>query len=92
MHLLGAADGVKVIGNVKFPVNEGGLCVKGWSAATTLDHPERLRMPLIRDDTGCLVPSTWEAAMTRIANRVRDVQRRYGPDAVAVFGGGSLTN
>ena len=92
IHLLRLADGVKVIGNVKFPVNEGGLCVKGWSAATTLDHPERLRMPLIRDDTGCLVPSTWETAMTRIANRVRDVQRRYGPDAVAVFGGGSLTN
>src|SRR2546423_5122325 len=41
MHLLGVADGVKVIGNVKFPVNEGGLCVKGWSAAATLDHPER---------------------------------------------------
>src|SRR5437870_6002434 len=30
--------------------------------------------------------------MTSIANRVRDVQRRHGPDAVAVFGGGSLTN
>jgi assimilatory nitrate reductase catalytic subunit len=92
MHLLGVADGVNVIGNVKFPVNEGGLCVKGWSAAATLDHPERLRMPLVRDDTGRLVPSTWEAALTRIANRVRDVQRQHGPDAVAVFGGGSLTN
>src|SRR5438876_2226571 len=92
MHLLKLADGVKVIGNVKFPVNEGGLCVKGWSAATTLDHPERLRTPLVRNDAGGLEPATWETALTRIANGFRDVQRRHGPDAVAVFGGGSLTN
>src|SRR2546421_4984069 len=93
MHILAdASQRLQVAGNVKFPVNEGGFCVKGWSAAATLDHPERLRTPLVRDDTGGLVPSTWEAALTRIANRIQDVQRRYGPDAVAVFGGGSLTN
>ncbi len=41
-----------VSGNAKFPVNEGGLCVKGWSAAATLDHPERLTSPLVRDASG----------------------------------------
>ncbi len=92
MHLLSDADGVKVAGNMKFPVNEGGLCVKGWSAAATLDHPDRLRRPLVRDEDGRLVPATWEAALTRIAHRFRDVQRHHGSDAVAVFGGGSLTN
>ena len=95
MHLLStasSADGVKVAGNAKFPVNEGGLCVKGWSAAATLDHPDRLRTPLVRNDEGCLEPATWETALARIAKRFRDVQRRHGPDAVAVFGGGSLTN
>jgi assimilatory nitrate reductase catalytic subunit len=92
MHLLSDADGVKVAGNTKFPVNEGGLCVKGWSAAATLDHPDRVRRPLVRDEEGRLAPATWEAAVTRIANRFRDVQRHHGFDAVAVFGGGSLTN
>src|SRR5712691_11558927 len=92
MHVVPGAGGVKILGNPKFPVNEGGLCVKGWSAAATLDHPDRLRTPLIRDATGHLEPATWDEALTRIASQLRAVQQRYGRDAVAVFGGGSLTN
>jgi assimilatory nitrate reductase catalytic subunit len=92
MHLAQGAAGVKILGNPKFPVNEGGLCVKGWSAATTLDHPDRLRTPLIRDAAGHLVPSTWDEALARIASQLGAVQQRYGRDAVGVFGGGSLTN
>jgi assimilatory nitrate reductase catalytic subunit len=92
MHVAPGAGGVKILGNPKFPVNEGGLCVKGWSAAATLDHPDRLRTPLIRAATGHLMPATWDEALTRIASRLRAVQRRHGPDAVGVFGGGSLTN
>ena len=92
MHLTLGAGGVKILGNPKFPVNEGGLCVKGWSAAATLDHPDRLRTPLIRDAAGHLVPASWDEALARIASRLTAVQQRYGRDAVGVFGGGSLTN
>jgi assimilatory nitrate reductase catalytic subunit len=92
MHLIEEPGGLKVLGNAKFPVNEGGLCVKGWSAAATLDHPDRLRTPLVRDDSGRLIPATWEAALARIAARFVETQRQFGLDAVAVFGGGSLTN
>ena len=52
-----------VSGNAKFPVNEGGLCVKGWSAAATLDHPERLPSPLVRDASGELQPTSWDVAL-----------------------------
>jgi assimilatory nitrate reductase catalytic subunit len=92
MHLIDSPTGVKVAGNPRFPVNEGGLCVKGWSAAATLRHPERLRAPLVRDESGQLVPTTWTAAIEHVAQGVRHVQQTYGRDAVAVFGGGSLTN
>jgi assimilatory nitrate reductase catalytic subunit len=92
MHLTEEPAGIRVIGNQKFPVNEGGLCVKGWSAASILDHPDRLRAPLIRSASGRLEPATWEAALQHVASRFGAVQRRYGADAVAVFGGGSLTN
>jgi assimilatory nitrate reductase catalytic subunit len=92
MHLMGETGDIEVTGNAKFPVNEGGLCVKGWSAAATLGHPDRLRTPLARDEHGRLVPVTWQAALSRIAQRFRAVQQQYGQDSVAVFGGGSLTN
>ena len=84
--------GVVVGGNAKFPVNEGGLCVKGWSAAATLDHPERLTSPLVRGANGQLQPATWDVAVKYVASKLHDIQHRHGADAVSVFGGGSLTN
>ena len=35
-----------------FPTNRGGLCSKGWNAATLLDHPQRLLQPLVRTVPG----------------------------------------
>ncbi|MFJ8205077.1 molybdopterin oxidoreductase family protein [Micromonospora chalcea] len=92
MVLRATGDGVEV-GARDFPTNRGGLCQKGWTAADLLDHPDRLTTPLLRDrPSGELRPATWDEALDRIAAGVRDVQQRHGPDAVAVFGGGGLTN
>nr|WP_204290560.1 molybdopterin oxidoreductase family protein [Micromonospora gifhornensis] len=77
----------------QFPTNRGGLCQKGWTSAELLTHPDRLTTPLLRDPTsGELRPASWEAALDRIATGIGEVQRRHGRDAVAVFGGGGLTN
>jgi assimilatory nitrate reductase catalytic subunit len=92
MHLVRGANGIEVVGNEKFPVNEGGLCIKGWSATATLAHQDRLLTPLMRNSQGVLVETSWAEALARIADRIRDLQRKYGPDAVGMFGGGSLTN
>src|SRR6185503_1104806 len=88
MHLVRGANGIEVGGNEKFPVNEGGLCIKGWAATATLAHPDRLLTPLMRNSQGVLVEASWAIALKRIADRVGAVQRKYGPDAVGVFGGG----
>ena len=47
MHLVPGASGIEVAGRA-FPTNNGGLCVKGWTAAELLSHPERLTTPLQR--------------------------------------------
>jgi assimilatory nitrate reductase catalytic subunit len=76
-----------------FPTNRGGLCQKGWTAAELLDHPERLTTPLVRDRKGGdLRPASWDEALRRIVETIECLQRRHGRDAVAVFGGGGLTN
>ncbi|MDP9799891.1 assimilatory nitrate reductase catalytic subunit [Catenuloplanes nepalensis] len=74
-----------------FPTNRGGLCQKGWTAADLLDHPERITTPLIRRD-GRLQEASWDDALTLIASKIKSIQRRYDENAVAVFGGGGLTN
>ncbi|MFE2616781.1 molybdopterin oxidoreductase family protein [Micromonospora chalcea] len=92
MVLSATGNGVEV-GARDFPTNRGGLCQKGWTAADLLDHPDRLTTPLLRDRPGGeLRPATWDEALDRVAAGVLDVQHRHGPDAVAVFGGGGLTN
>ena len=92
MHLTGTADSLQVAGNARFPVNKGGLCVKGWQSAGTLTHPERLTAPLIRDAGGTLRPATWARTLDLIARRVGAVQAAHGRDGVGVFGSGALTN
>ncbi|HWC24365.1 MAG TPA: molybdopterin oxidoreductase family protein [Flexivirga sp.] len=75
-----------------FPTNRGGLCQKGWTAAELLRTPDRITTPLVRDDSGELVAASWQEAYARIVAAVRSAQAASGPDAVAVFGGGGLTN
>jgi assimilatory nitrate reductase catalytic subunit len=73
--------------------DQGGLCQKGWTAADLLDGPDRLTTPLRRAHLGApLEPCTWDEALDHIAAEVGRLQREHGRDAVAVFGGGGLTN
>jgi len=77
----------------EFPVNEGALCRKGWTSAGLRGHRERLTSPLVRDRaTGELTAVSWDDALDLVADRITDLQVEHGRDAIAVFGGGGLTN
>jgi assimilatory nitrate reductase catalytic subunit len=92
MRLSRSGSKIIVEGDESFPVNKGALCVKGWTSAAALEHPERLRQPLARNARGDLVPTTWDDALARIAHAFIDIRARYGPNAVGLFGSGALTN
>lgn len=83
-------DGVRVTPR-DFPVNAGGLCQKGWTAGELLTSPRRLTSPMVREN-GVLEPVGWDFALDFVARKLRELQEAHGPDAVAVFGGGGLTN
>ncbi len=77
----------------EFPVNEGALCRKGWTATGLRGHRERLTSPLVRDGaTGELRAASWDEALDVVAARLLELRRTSGADSVAVFGGGGLTN
>lgn len=80
------------VGARNFPTNRGGMCQKGWTSATVLRAPDRLTAPLIRGADGELHPSDWDTALDLIAGTISRVQAEHGRDAVAIFGGGGLTN
>ena len=88
-----SSDGAPTITPRDFPTNRGGLCPKGWTATELLASDERLTTPFIRDRRGAaLHPVSWDTALDRVVVAIREVQTRYGRDAVGVFGGGGLTN
>ncbi|MCU1686695.1 MAG: Assimilatory nitrate reductase catalytic subunit [Amycolatopsis sp.] len=85
--------GTGVVSGREFPTNAGGLCQKGWTAATLLTSPHRLTAPLLRENRDApLRPVSWDVALDFVASKLADLRRKHGPDAVGVFGGGGLTN
>ncbi|MDS0135020.1 MULTISPECIES: molybdopterin oxidoreductase family protein [unclassified Amycolatopsis] len=74
-----------------FPVNAGGLCQKGWTSGSLLTSPKRLTTPMLRVN-GALEPVSWDFALDFVARKLRETQENHGPDGVAIFGGGGLTN
>ncbi|TGO05284.1 Assimilatory nitrate reductase large subunit [Serinibacter arcticus] len=86
-----APDGVAVTARV-FPTNRGGMCQKGWTSGSVLTATDRLRTPLVRGTDGELHAATWDDALDLVASRIAALQAESGPDTIAVFGGGGLTN
>jgi predicted molibdopterin-dependent oxidoreductase YjgC len=73
------------------PVNEGKLCLKGYSAHEFVVSPHRLTRPLIRKDSG-LREADWETAITLTASHLQKVREKYGPDSIAFLASAKCTN
>ncbi|WP_062517307.1 molybdopterin oxidoreductase family protein [Demequina gelatinilytica] len=76
----------------EFPTNRGGLCQKGWTSAEVLRASDRITTPMLRIAGGGFREASWDEALDLVADRVAALQAESGDDAVAVFGGGGLTN
>ncbi len=81
----------KVTGRFDSPVNRGNLCVKGRFGVDFIHAPDRLRQPLLRTD-GELRPASWEAAMAKVAARLREIRDLHGPDSIGFLVSAKCTN
>src|ERR1039458_1256518 len=66
------------------------LCPKGVKRYLQGNHPERLLSPLMRSEQG-FRPTSWDEALGFTVGRMRDIQEKYGKDAIAIYGGASLS-
>ncbi len=73
------------------PVNEGGLCIKGWNADEFIYHPGRLKTPLIRED-GKFKEISWDEAINEVASRLKKIKETYGPDSIGGLTSARCTN
>ncbi len=73
-------------------VNEGKLCIKGWTCHEFVHHPDRLTTPLKREDDGTFTPISWDEAYDIIIKKFMEYKEKYGPDSIAFFGSSKCTN
>jgi assimilatory nitrate reductase catalytic subunit len=76
-----------------FPFNRGMLCPKGVKRYLQGSHPDRLITAMKRDpasDAG-FRPIAYEEAVAKTASEIDRIQSTYGPDAMGVLSGASLT-
>lgn len=71
--------------------NEGLLCVKGKFGYPFINHPDRLKTPLIRKN-GVLVEADWNEAYNLIVSRMKETKENYGSDSFGGFSSARCTN
>jgi len=73
------------------PVNEGKLCIKGWNAHKFVEHPDRLKRPLIKKD-GKFVETSWDEALSLVAQKLLEIKKNHGPDSIGLLSSARCTN
>jgi len=63
--------------------HSGRVCGRGLFGTELLNHPQRIATPLVRED-GRLREASWEAALKRAAQALKEVVASAGPSAIAV--------
>ena len=72
-------------------VSKGYLCVKGWHAHEPVEHPDRLKKPLIKEN-GKFKEVSWDFALDYVARRLKEIKDKFGPDAISVCTSARCTN
>jgi formate dehydrogenase alpha subunit len=95
---------IRVVSNPNAPVNGMSLCVKGRFGYDYIHHTDRLSKPLVREYIleGKIKPGKkadskwvevdWDTAMQLVTNRLYQVKKDFGADAIGVLTSAKCTN
>ncbi|MBW2495964.1 MAG: molybdopterin-dependent oxidoreductase, partial [Deltaproteobacteria bacterium] len=79
---------VEVRGDPEDPSTLGYACFKGLKATEAHNSPSRILEPLKRMPDGSFEPIELETALDEIAQKMREVLERDGPEAIGGYRGG----
>ncbi|MEO8553694.1 MAG: molybdopterin-dependent oxidoreductase, partial [Kofleriaceae bacterium] len=77
---------VAVRGDDEDAFSRGYICPKGTALADLHHDPDRLTRPLRRDGT-TWHEMGWDEAFDHVANRIREIRRAHGKDALGIYQG-----
>ncbi len=79
---------LKIDGNPIHPLTHGRLCARGNAGHKLAYDPDRLKYPLMRvgkRGEGKFKRVTWEEALDFFAEKLLQIKKEYGPEAVGFF-------
>ena len=91
MYLLLKDNKVVGVEPAKNGVNHGLLCVKGKFAYHFINHPDRLKTPLIKKN-GTFVEASWDEAYSRIKEKLLEIKSTHGADSIGILASARMTN
>ena len=65
--------------------------MKGWNSFEFVQHPDRLKYPLIKRD-GVFQKASWEEALDLTAGKLSEIKNTFGPDSIGVLSSAKCTN
>ncbi len=80
-------DGEQILsikGDKQDPFSRGHICPKATALQDLYEDPERLTKPLQRTEHGWTTLE-WEDAFDKVAERIQQIQTKYGKDSVATY-------
>jgi len=72
--------------------NYGNLCVKGRFGIDFVNDKSRLTHPLAKDKNGKFKKISWDKALDTVAEKLKAVIDKHGPDSVGVLSSAKVTN
>ena len=81
----------RIVARENMAVNDEWICDKGRFVHQFVDHPQRLKMPLVRDGEK-LREATWDEALGRIVEKLDALVDAHGPAAVGGVASPRISN
>jgi len=90
---MGSKDGEvkRIFSDPQRGPSDGNLCVKGRFGWDFIDHPERIKTPLLRVN-GEFKEVTWDEALQFTSRMIEEIKDQHGPEAIAGMASSRLTN
>lgn len=82
---------IKTVPTPGYPVNDGFSCIKGLSLSKQQTTVKPNALPKIRQADGSFRTVSWDEGFSYVADKLKDLQARYGRESVAGISTGQLT-
>ena len=82
---------VRTVPTKGYPVNDGFSCIKGLSLSKQQTTVKPDALPKVRQADGRMKEVSWNEAFTHVADKLKDLQARYGRESIAGISTGQLT-